>query len=159
VDQQVETVVNQRFNSYMQKKMHLGRVKLDRRNRSLELAVQVDGKMAKGAGAVRDLKQLSGGERSYTTVAFTLALGGETSMPFRAMDEFDVFMDAVNRRVAMTNLLTFAREQADLQFIFLTPQDMAAVEEARQVCVSKEKVNVPKEFIKIVEMRAARPSV
>jgi DNA repair ATPase RecN len=34
--------------------------------------------------------QLSGGERSYTTVAFTLALGGHTEMPFRAMDEFDV---------------------------------------------------------------------
>ncbi len=32
--------------------------------------------------------QLSGGERSYTTVAFTLALGGQTDMPFRAMDEF-----------------------------------------------------------------------
>lgn len=32
--------------------------------------------------------QLSGGERSYTTVAFTLALGGQTEMPFRAMDEF-----------------------------------------------------------------------
>ena len=29
--------------------------------------------------------QLSGGERSYTTVAFTLALGGQTEMPFRAM--------------------------------------------------------------------------
>lgn len=34
--------------------------------------------------------QLSGGERSYTTVAFTLALGAMTEMPFRAMDEFDV---------------------------------------------------------------------
>lgn len=44
---------------------------------------------AGGAGreapAVKDLKQLSGGERSYTTVAFALALGGQTDMPFRAM--------------------------------------------------------------------------
>lgn len=41
------------------------------------------------------MKQLSGGERSFATVAFALALGGETDTPFRAMDEFDVFMDSV----------------------------------------------------------------
>ena len=53
-----------------------------------------------------------GGEKSYTTVAFALALGEWTQSPFRAMDEFDVFMDAINRRVAMENLFG----------IFLTPQ-------------------------------------
>ena len=38
------------------------------------------------------------------------------------MDEFDVYMDAVNRRVAMENLFTFAAENDPLQFVFLTPQ-------------------------------------
>jgi hypothetical protein len=38
------------------------------------------------------------------------------------MDEFDVFMDAINRRIATQTLLEFAREKGDLQFIFLTPQ-------------------------------------
>lgn len=155
---QVEDMVNKRFNLYMQKKGHLGKLTVDKKTKTLSLSVQVDQKGAKGANPVKDLKQLSGGERSYTTVAFALALGGETSMPFRAMDEFDVFMDAVNRRVAMTNLLVFAKEMPELQFIFLTPQDMAAVEEARQACINKEKVNIPKEFIKIVQMRAARPN-
>ena len=37
-------------------------------------------------------------------------------------DEFDVFMDAVNRRVAMQNLFSFARDNPELQFIFLSPQ-------------------------------------
>jgi chromosome segregation ATPase len=37
------------------------------------------------------------------------------------MDEFDVFMDAVNRRIATQTLLEFALEQGYLQFIFLTP--------------------------------------
>lgn len=64
----------------------------------------------------------AGGEKSYTTVAFALALGEWTQSPFRAMDEFDVFMDAVNRRVAMENLFSNSLEQPDLQFIFLTPQ-------------------------------------
>lgn len=65
---------------------------------------------------------LTGGEKSYTTVAFALALGEWTQSPFRAMDEFDVFMDAINRRVAMENLFSNSLEHPDLQFIFLTPQ-------------------------------------
>jgi chromosome segregation ATPase len=64
----------------------------------------------------------AGGEKSYTTVAFALALGEWTQSPFRAMDEFDVFMDAINRRVAMENLFSNSLEHPDLQFIFLTPQ-------------------------------------
>ena len=41
---------------------------------------------------LQDLKALSGGERSYTTIAFLLALGHSAESPFRIMDEFDVFM-------------------------------------------------------------------
>lgn len=68
-----------------------GMIKLDRKARTLQLKVQVNSRGGGGGAggkeptAVRDLKQLSGGERSYTTVAFTLALGGQTEMPFRAM--------------------------------------------------------------------------
>lgn len=64
----------------------------------------------------------AGGERSYTTVAFILALGKFTESPFRAMDEYDVFMDAVNRRIATQTLLAFALEEVELQFVLLTPQ-------------------------------------
>ena len=39
------------------------------------------------------MKSLSGGERSLSTLAFILALGTECESPFRAADEFDVFMD------------------------------------------------------------------
>jgi chromosome segregation ATPase len=64
----------------------------------------------------------AGGERSFTTVAFILALGKFTESPFRAMDEYDVFMDAVNRRIATQTLLEFALEENNLQFVLLTPQ-------------------------------------
>lgn len=55
-------------------------------------------------------------------MAFALAVGQFVGAPFRAMDEFDVFMDAINRRVAIENLFQFAAENKDLQFIFLSPQ-------------------------------------
>jgi hypothetical protein len=64
----------------------------------------------------------AGGERSYTTVCFALAVGEYIQSPFRAMDEFDVFMDAVNRRISMVSLFENAMLHKDVQFLFLTPQ-------------------------------------
>jgi structural maintenance of chromosomes protein 6 len=154
LDQQLEAVINQRFNHYMRKKRHNGEIVLDREKQSLSLGVRITSE-ADNMGTVKDLKQLSGGERSFTTVAFTLALGGQTDMPFRAMDEFDVFMDAINRRMAMQSLFGFAREHDELQFVFLTPQDLSAVEAARLQC-EKSKLAVPEDFVKVVQMRPAR---
>lgn len=79
---------------------------------------------------MKDMKSLSGGERSFTCVSFVLSLGQEISTPFFAMDEFDVFMDAVNRKVALTSILKFAWELKDTQFILLSPLDMSVVEQS-----------------------------
>ena len=40
------------------------------------------------------------------------------------MDEFDVFMDAINRRVATELLLEEAYNDASHQYVLLTPQDI-----------------------------------
>ena len=40
-----------------------------------------------------DTKQLSGGEKTFTTLALLIAIGQVMETPFRVMDEFDVFMD------------------------------------------------------------------
>ena len=50
---------------------------------------------------ITDPKLLSGGERSYVTLSLLISLGECIECPFRVMDEFDVFMDAVSRKRAL----------------------------------------------------------
>ena len=38
------------------------------------------------------------------------------------MDEFDVFMDAMSRNIAMNQVISFAKTTANRQFILITPQ-------------------------------------
>mgnify|MGYP001792944648 CR=1 FL=1 len=50
-------------------------------------------------GTNRDLKGLSGGEKSFSTLCFMMSLWESVQSPFRCMDEFDVFM--VSHAMAM----------------------------------------------------------
>lgn len=46
----------------------------------------------KNKASLTDMRSLSGGERSFSTVCFVLSLWSITESPFRALDEFDVYM-------------------------------------------------------------------
>ncbi|KAG5681877.1 hypothetical protein PVAND_011284 [Polypedilum vanderplanki] len=48
-------------------------------------------------GAVSSTKSLSGGERSYSTVAFLISLWNCVVHPFFFLEEYDVFSDEYNR--------------------------------------------------------------
>jgi structural maintenance of chromosomes protein 6 len=145
----VEQTVRHKFELFMARRHHNGTIKIHKDDAALDILVVPNGARGGGGGGgggggcggggrggtagqhARDLRQLSGGERSFTTVAFMLALGEWTESPFRAADELDVFMDAVNRRVAMEAVLEFAAERDHLQMVLLTPQDLQAVEDAK----------------------------
>ncbi|GFR92013.1 structural maintenance of chromosomes protein 6 [Elysia marginata] len=74
-----------------------------------------------------DLRSLSGGERSFSTVCFILSLWEAMESPFRCLDEFDVFMDMVNRSISMDMMIEAANAHHNMQFVFLKPQDMSSV--------------------------------
>ncbi|KZC07283.1 PREDICTED: structural maintenance of chromosomes protein 6 [Dufourea novaeangliae] len=101
-----------------------GTISIDHGRRILELEVnsQNDNKRS-----TNDARSLSGGERSYSTVAFILALWDCTGLPFYFLDEFDVFMDKVNRRIIMDILLDHTKMHPQSQFTFLTPLDTSNV--------------------------------
>ncbi|EEB07460.1 Smc5-6 complex SMC subunit Smc6 [Schizosaccharomyces japonicus yFS275] len=70
---------------------------------------------------------LSGGEKSFATVCMLLSIWEAMSCPIRCLDEFDVFMDAVNRLVSIKMMVDSAKDSSEKQFIFITPQDMGHV--------------------------------
>ncbi|KAK3592068.1 hypothetical protein CHS0354_019324 [Potamilus streckersoni] len=106
---------------------YTGKMKFNHEEKTLEMTVQPTKTNGEGA---KDMRSLSGGERSFSTVCFILALWEAMESPFRCLDEFDVFMDMVNRRISMDMMMHTAKSQTDRQFIFLTPQDMS------QLCIT-----------------------
>lgn len=101
-----------------------GTVNIDHARKILELEVHSSNDSNK---SINDARSLSGGERSYSTVAFILALWECTDLPFYFLDEFDVFMDKVNRRIIMDILLDHTKMHPQSQFTFLTPLDTSNV--------------------------------
>ncbi len=86
----------------------------------------------------KDLRSLSGGERSFTTLAFLLALAEVTHNPIRVFDEIDVFQDAANRRASFKTLVKHCSEYlSDKQFIVITPQALPDIEPSESVRIAE----------------------
>uniref|UniRef100_A0A8D2PKM3 Structural maintenance of chromosomes protein 6 n=1 Tax=Zosterops lateralis melanops TaxID=1220523 RepID=A0A8D2PKM3_ZOSLA len=101
-----------------------GHIIFDHKNETLSITVQP---REEEKAAHCDLRSLSGGERSFSTVCFILSLWNITESPFRCMDEFDVYMDMLNRRIAIDMILERADFQRHRQFILFTPLSMSRV--------------------------------
>jgi len=118
------------FQMMLSQRGYSGKMTFNHGNESLGLEVNVESGTKRVA---KDTRSLSGGERSFSTVSFIMALWEAMESPFRCLDEFDVFMDMVNRRISMEMMLKVAKEQQERQFILLTPQDMSAIGSSRSV--------------------------
>ena len=65
------------------------------------------------------MKTLSGGEKSYSTISLVLALWSQIHPPFRILDEFDVFMDSLNRRIALDQIISYAKVRNIYRFLVI----------------------------------------
>ena len=122
----ISNMSNNTFDKILNKKGSSGFIEYDHRNQELNLVVQKDNRDA--MTQTNDVKALSGGERSFTTLSLLLALGEALETPFRVMDEFDVFLDPVARKIALEQMITLAKDMNHRQFIFITPQDLSNIQ-------------------------------
>eukprot|EP00571_Detonula_confervacea_P004119 CAMPEP_0172311834 /NCGR_PEP_ID=MMETSP1058-20130122/15802_1 /TAXON_ID=83371 /ORGANISM="Detonula confervacea, Strain CCMP 353" /LENGTH=1228 /DNA_ID=CAMNT_0013025129 /DNA_START=30 /DNA_END=3716 /DNA_ORIENTATION=+ len=123
------------FDEFLNKKGSAGEVQFDHEAGQLNLSVQKDNKDEHSQ--TKDVKALSGGERSFATLSLLLAIGESLETPFRVMDEFDVFLDPVARKIAMVNLVKVAKAMDHRQFIFITPQDVSNIPTSDKVRIHK----------------------
>ena len=75
-----------------------GKLLIDHKARKLDVQVEPDETKKSGKG--RQTKTLSGGEKSFSSICLLLALWEAMGSPLRCLDEYDVFMDDVNRDVS-----------------------------------------------------------
>ncbi|XP_063701676.1 structural maintenance of chromosomes protein 6 isoform X2 [Culicoides brevitarsis] len=113
--------VRNKFSQVLRVRDMHGTIVFNYKEEKLELQIAPRGNQQK-----TNTKALSGGERSYSTVAFLIALWSCCDSPFYFLDEYDVFTDQVNRFI-MTKLLIHEALAKGDQYAFLTPQDMSSV--------------------------------
>ncbi|ORY67075.1 P-loop containing nucleoside triphosphate hydrolase protein [Pseudomassariella vexata] len=96
-----------------------GQLLLDHQKKKLEIQVEPDQTRQNVSG--RNTKTLSGGEKSFSSICLLLAIWDAMGSPLRCLDEFDVFMDNVNRAISTNMLIQAARRSVGKQFILITP--------------------------------------
>lgn len=90
------------FNYLLSERGFRGELFLDHQKKKLQVQVEPDETRKSSSG--RDTKTLSGGEKSFSSICLLLAIWDAMGSPLRCLDEFDVFMDNVNRAIS-TNML------------------------------------------------------
>lgn len=114
------------FTYFLSERAFRGRMIIDHKRKALSLEVEPDmtRKVSRAGPQGRQTKTLSGGEKSFSTLSMLLSLWDSMGSPIRCLDEFDVFMDSVNREISMRMLVSAARGGVGRQYILITPQAM-----------------------------------
>lgn len=115
--------VNSAFESAMRLRNFSGKIDFDPAHGKLTLKVST-----KPTEKLRSVESFSGGEKSYAQIAFLLSIWKPMQSRVRGLDEFDVFMDQVNRRLALKLILEKVSENPKTQTMFITPLSISKVE-------------------------------
>jgi len=107
-------------------------LRIDHSNKELNFVF----KSEDGKRTNTDVSSLSGGEKSFAQMCLITSLWEVMQPPFRCLDEWDVFLDAVNRKEISKELLRFSMRNRDRQFIFISPQGACDLSEVDHGVVS-----------------------
>lgn len=115
------------FTYHLNTRGYSGSLAFNHDAQKLHIRVQTEDAQGRRPGTQRskDPRSLSGGEKSFSTICLLLSLWEAIGCPIRCLDEFDVFMDAVNRKLAMKMMIDTAKTSYNVQYVLITPQNMA----------------------------------
>lgn len=123
------------FSMLLGQRAFQGKLIVNHEDKYLDIRVQPDA--TQKPGRARQTKTLSGGEKSFSTICLLLSLWEAMGSPIRCLDEFDVFMDQVNRDISMRMMISAARRSTSRQFVLITPQSMNNIEIRDDVKIHK----------------------
>jgi chromosome segregation ATPase len=101
---QISARVRIQFTMLLSERGFRGKINLDHKNRKVDIHIEPDETKKSGAG--RNTKTLSGGEKSFSSICMLLSIWEAIGSPIRCLDEFDVFMDNVNRAISTQMLVS-----------------------------------------------------
>ncbi|TQV98300.1 hypothetical protein V2A60_007945 [Cordyceps javanica] len=116
---QISARIRIQFNYLLSERGFRGKIDLRHKERKVVLHIEPD-ETRKSSGG-RDTKTLSGGEKSFSSICMLLSVWEAIGSPIRCLDEFDVFMDNVNRAISTNMLVDTARRSVSRQYILITP--------------------------------------
>lgn len=91
----------------------------------------------------REVSSFSGGEKSFSQMALLLATWKPMRSRIIALDEFDVFMDQVNRKIGTAVIVKKLKDDQRTQTIIITPQDITKITDIDSSGVKIHKIRDP----------------
>ncbi|KAG5989423.1 hypothetical protein E4U52_005566 [Claviceps spartinae] len=116
---QISARIRVQFNYLLSERGFRGKIDLDHMKRRVNIHIEPDETRRSSTG--RNTKTLSGGEKSFSSICMLLSVWEAIGSPIRCLDEFDVFMDNVNRAISTNMLVDTARRSVSRQYILITP--------------------------------------
>ncbi|CAH7690120.1 hypothetical protein PPACK8108_LOCUS25366 [Phakopsora pachyrhizi] len=114
-----------KFVTHLRRRGYNGKLNFNHNTQRLEIQVTIN-ESESTQGKAKETKGLSGGEKSFSTISLLLTLWDAINCPIRCLDEFDVFMDEVNRKVSLRMMIESSVESNDVQYIFITPNSLGS---------------------------------
>ena len=122
------------FTYLLSERSFRGKLLTNHKEKLLDIQVEPD---ITRDGSGRGARTLSGGEKSFSQICLLLSLWEAMGAPIRCLDEFDVYMDAVNRKLSIDLLMSAARRSRGRQFILISPGTRAEIRAASDVHVTE----------------------
>lgn len=91
----------------------------------------------------RNVDTLSGGEKSFSQITLLLATWSTMRARIIALDEFDVFMDQVNRTIGTKLIMKKLSSNIRTQTIIITPQDIGKIADINNPGITIHRIRDP----------------